>query len=638
MSFRRVWTCLLLPVLALAPLRLTADDLPSWTPIGPEGGLVQTLATSPALPGTVYAGLFTNGFDIWRGTDRGQTWSAASPVDGHVLDLTLSADGAAVYAAAATGLLRSTDGGATWLLLPVRGSFSLVQAHPRRPGMIFAVQNGILLRSTDGGASFQAAAGPDEVHAVAFSSGARVAIYAGGANGLWRSTDAGQTWRNIDLGLLAGFVRSIAVDPRDPHVLYVGLMQNRNILKSTDGGATWEPSRRGLPAGPGTIPSIADLAVDPANSSIVYTILEHRQLFRSVNGGRTWARVGTGLPARLLYDLETTGYGLLAGTSAGVFLSTDRGLTWRARTAGMTATSITGLALDTQDPARLYAGDANAGLFKTIHRGRPWLYLGDPYDPQDPFIIARPLQVDPEEPLTVYAGTGGAVMKSTNGGRRWSAHGDLSCLGVTHLLMDLRETSRLYAAGRFATSACGLNPHACIFYRSADAGETWQCVGGGRERLARPLGIDPFTSAVYAQSEGHLLRSTDAGTTWTVLFENLSASSFAASPLVQGTLWAGGSGMVRRSRDGGSTWQDFSAGLPTAPIVALAPDPAAPGTLYAAAAEGVFKSTDAGETWKPVGTGLAGLFAKTLLDLRDRSTLYVQTLSDGLLRLTQRAP
>lgn len=244
--------------------------------------------------------------------------------------------------------------------------------------------------------------------------------------------------------------------------------------------------------------------MDPADSSIVYAVLAQQELFRSVNAGRNWARVSRP-PGVLLNDLETTGYGLLAGTSAGVFLSTDRGLTWQIRTGNLLATSITGLAIDHQDPPRLYAGDANAGIFKTTRRERPWLRLGD---------------------------------------------------------------------------------------------------------IAEPFAWAP-------------------------------AVSFAASPLVEGTLWAGGPGAmgkVRRSRDGGLTWQDFSTGLPSVAIVELTPDPVDPATLYAATeGDGIFKSTDAGETWSLAGLWTPGVRFQNglVIDPADPSIVYAGTDGLGVLRLDQ---
>src|SRR6185436_16772435 len=326
---------------------------------------------------------------------------------------------------------------------------------------------------------------------------------------------------------------------------------------------------------------------------------------------------------------------VLAATLAGVFLSTDRGLTWSLRANRMVATSITGMAIDNQEPARLYAGDALVGTFRTASRGRPWLRLGDVQESPD---FNRPLAVDPATPNVVYAGTLDGVARSTDGGRHWTVRSGLTCLNPTTIVVDPREPSHLYTQGYLR---CLLGLGSCVFYRSLDAGETWQCIGiAAQFSGVAPLAIDPFTSAVYAQNlSGDLLRSTDHGATWTPLRERLFADSFAASPLVEGTLWAGKQSSVERSRDGGATWQSFRTGLPAPEqVVGLAPDPVDPATIYAATRlSGVYKSTDAGETWS-----LAGIWplhlqytGGLLVDPGNPAIVYAGTDGLGVLRLDQ---
>lgn len=635
MRFRRSATCLLLVLLPLIPALLAAEDLPSWTVIGPDGGNVHTLAASPALPNRIFAGLLGSGYGIFRSTDRGRSWSASPDQLGRqVLDLAINADGSAIYAATVSGLLKSTDGGALWPALDPSPVYTLVAAHPRRPGTVFAVRAGVLYRSRDGGATRQAVAGPEDVQTLAFSPGRRTVVYAGANNGLWKSTDNGGTWTSIAGLGPAPRVHAVAVDPRDPDVLYAGLLPARRALfRSTDGGATWRLSQRGLPAQGGVVPPISDLAVDAADSSIVYAVAGG-DLYRSVNAGRDWARLPARLPGRTVNDLETVPYGLLAATPAGVLLSADRGITWQIRTHQMVATTITGMAIDRQEPARLYAADAAVGIFKTASQGRPWLRLGEV---DEPFAWSRPLQVDPHDPQTVYAGSLAAVAKSRNGGRRWTTHGGLLCSAIGQLLLDPREPGRLFASGPFFTGGCGTLPNACTFFRSLDAGVSWSCVQGGLPKHAVPLGIEPFSSAVYALINADLWWSTDGGTTWSLLSENLYASSFAASPLVEGTLWLGQGGAVARSRDGGRTWQSF----PIAPsgdyVTALAPDPVDPETLYAGIRQsGVYKSIDAGETWSLAGLWPPVQFQGNLLvDPGDPAIVYAGTEGLGVLRLDQ---
>ena len=638
MSFRHLATCLLLVVLPFSRSRLAADELPVWTPIGPDGGNVQALAVSPALPNWVLAGL-QQGSGIFRSADRGKSWGAATDTTGRsVLDLAISANGKAFYAATNQGLLKSTNGGARWPVLDASaGVYTLVATHPRKTAIVFAVRGGVLLRSTDGGVTRNAVEGPEGVAKIAFApAGQRTVVYAGAGNGFWRSTDDGRTWTEVGPAFASPpHVAAVAVDPVDPRILYIGLQQGERVLfKSRDGGATWRLSQSGLPATAGTLPTVSQIAVDRTKPSLVYAVAGG-ELFRSINSGRDWSRPVPQLPGGAVQDLETTGYGVLAGTSAGVLLSVDRGLTWRLRAAGMSATSVAAMAIDQQEPARLYASTGLTDVFKTASQGRPWLRLGDLASPS---IAGRVLLADPSDPNLVYAMSGDRILKSTNGGRRWDAALASPCLLLSRMALDPREPAHLFASS-YINIEC--SPDLCTFFRSLDAGATWDCIGNFVSGLYGDvlLGVDPFTSAVYAQVSGSLWRSTDSGETWTSQ-GSLGADSFAASPLVEGTLWAGQGRLVRRSRDGGQTWQSFSlGGLPSGEsVVALAPDPVDPATLYAATRQnGIFKSTDAGETWSQAGLWPSGVLYQggLLVDPGEPAVVYAGTNSLGVLRLDQ---
>src|SRR5262245_11186927 len=117
------------------------------------------------------------------------------------------------------------------------------------------------------------------------------------------------------------------------------------------------------------------------------------------------------LPGGFVRALQTTGYGVLAGTAAGVLLSTDRGLTWQVRNAGLAATMITGMTIDDQEPARLYATGVASGIYRTAHQSRPWLLLGE---------LASPLpasQLSAADPNSLYAIAANAIFKNTDDGR-----------------------------------------------------------------------------------------------------------------------------------------------------------------------------------------------------------------------------
>lgn len=622
--------CALCLALLAAPL---AAQEGAWTRIGPDGGDITALAAAPSRPALLYAA--TQNGSVFRSLDRGETWSFAGWPNTPLADLAVDPRTPnLVYGAAAFVILRSTDGGASWAEVqrggpvnPIRG----VEVNPHN-GIAFALSASSLWRSNDRGVTWKTEGRwPEQVHALAFDPERPGVIYAAAAvEGLFRSVNGGRTWQPWGQGIPRGTaISALAVDPRNRLTLWAGTTNlSVGLYKSTDGGATWKPSQKGLRRR-----DVGQIVVDPASSAIVHLrLLSTGELFRSRDGGASW--VLNGGPHAFVTDLDAMPSGLLAGTRTGVLLSTDRGLTWRDHQRGLTALWITGLAIDTQDPPRLYAGDRLAGIFKTRDRGASWLPLGEI---EAPLSWDRPLAVDPAVPDTVYTAAITSVAKSTNGGRRWELHGALSCGTVHTLVVDPRETSTLYASGFLLSTGCTQIPDICLAARSRDAGESWSCIEADLPSPFGPgfLAVDPFTSAVYAKGDG-LLRSTDHGDTWTPLAPGLDIHAFAVSSRTPGTLYAARQESVGRSLDGGLTWQIFTYLSPqNTGIVGLAIDPNDDAIVYAGTAmgQGVFRSTDGGATWTPLGTWPGwSVRSGPVIDPVDPSIVYVGTGEAGVLR------
>ena len=632
----RMSLCLAVLFTSFAAAPLAAD----WTLLGPDGGSVMAVASAPSRPALVYAA--TEGGQSYRSLDRGQLWAPAGRIPAaEIVEMEVDpVTSTTVYAATSRGLFQSTDSAATWTRL---GPASLqaaqtVAIHPRRPALLLAsfadsiAVGGTLYRSTDRGRTWTTQEGwPDSVWTLALSPASPGLVWAGtSTKGVSKSTDFGRSWRSASTGLPEGAtVDAIAADPRSPQIAYTSAaVPSQGIFKTyktTDGGATWTERARF---------AVSEIVVDPLEPSYVYAIVLG-QMIRSTNGGASWVVAGSGGTLRPGgYDLEATRYGLFTGSASGLFLSTDRAVTWKAQHKGITAIPIAALAIDQQDPPRLYASNTRIGIFKSRDRGASWLRLGEPEDFLD---WSRTLVIDPSEPETVYTNAEASVARSTNGGRRWEKHSALVCGVSGSLFLDPREPSTLYTSGFILSSGCGQMPGACLTARSLDAGETWSCIAGGLPSpLGAPLlGIDPFTSAVYAQVyPGDLWKSTDRGTTWTQVYPGLNAQSFAPSPLLSGTLYAGGAGFVRRSRDGGQTWQSFEV-APETTVIALAPDPTDRTILYASTGTRVYKSTDEGETWTALGTWPADAVPSDddlLVDPQNPSIVYAGTINKGVLR------
>ncbi|HEX9671343.1 MAG TPA: hypothetical protein VGC93_17890, partial [Thermoanaerobaculia bacterium] len=373
---------------------------------------------------------------------------------------------------------------------------------------------------------------------------------------------------------------------------------------------------------------------------LVYAATGLDGVYVSANGGATWRPARAGLEGLLAWDLLATRFGLLAAAlGQGVFSSTDRGATWQPSNQGLTALVVIGMAVGDQTPPRLYVGDPEAGLFKTADRGAHWLRLN-----LDPVLegsgFTGPVEVDPRQPLTVYAGILGGFARSDNGGRRWQTVG-LGCLYPGRILVDPHEAGTVYVSGGFAIAACGLLPGACASFKVTPAETT--CLRDA---------IDPWGVAVLAVDPhvgGHLYgvalvggvrslyQSLDGGASWALLAPAVAPDVLVVDPTQAGVVYGGFTGAVGRSGDGGATWELSSAGLPPgAFVLSLALDPTDPAVLYAAAREGVFKSRDDGRTWSEVAPGLGGLPVwKVLLDPEDPSILYAATSAASVLSIDQ---
>ena len=281
--------------------------------------------------------------------------------------------------------------------------------------------------------------------------------------GVWKTDDAGRTWRPIFDAQPTQSIGAIAVAPADPNIIYVGsgegllrpdLSVGNGIYRSSDAGKTW--SHLGLTDGQ----QIAALAVDPRDSRRVFAaVLGHpygpnaeRGIYRSLDSGATWQRV--------LYKDDDTGgsaveidpanpqivYAALwqarlgpwedknefNGTGGGLFKSSDGGSTWNRLTNGLPAalTQIN-IALAPSAPSRIYAvagttepGDyssaAGLGVFRSDDAGETWARITS--DPRPALRIGGGdlpvMRVDPTNPDVVYS-TGIVTMKSSDGGKTW---------------------------------------------------------------------------------------------------------------------------------------------------------------------------------------------------------------------------
>ena len=363
-------------------LLVSRDGGASWAPADRDTGnyLIRSIAAVPGAPRTVFAA--SGGSGVYRSDDGGATWRPSSTglAAGWVKALHASPASATVFAQTSVGLYQR-DGSGAWR--EVRAPFS------------------------DGKAA--------EPGGVLFDPASAQTLYAFDTSRWWRSADGGRGWQEVkgkepsmrDMmkgNLESAQFKSLAQDPADPKVFYAGSWSNSTpgnaVFKSVDAGKTWKSAGAGLPT--------EDVTRLRCGAGVVFAVSEKKALYRSTDGGKSWSAV-TGLPDAELRDvvldpstpgrvLVPTEKGLVrsadngatwekagsalaeedveavvaapsgalfAGSFKGVFTSTDGGVTWTAMNDGLTNTDVRALAVAGPAPARLLAGTAGGSVFST---------------------------------------------------------------------------------------------------------------------------------------------------------------------------------------------------------------------------------------------------------------------------------
>jgi len=301
---------------------------------------------------------------------------------------------------------------------------------------------------------------------------------------------------------------------------------------------------------------------------------------------------------------------LYAGTDGGVFKSTNGGATWEAANARLTDMDVTVLAIDPTTPAILYAGTVD-GVFKSTDSGATWGAANTGLG-AEPSVTA--LAIDATTPATLYVVTNETTLfRSTDGGGSWNALTAVARL--TALAIDRSTPGTLDAAfwgdfGEFCSAAV---------YKSMDGGDSWDNLNACLGLPLHTLVVDPTAaSTLYAaQTNGVIIKSTDAGNTWIPTGIGVPTTGrpavLAIDPTTPGTLYGGTHGAgVFKSADAGTTWHALNTGLIETDIAVLAIDPSRPNIVHAGTADGVFSIQQVAA--RVVGTGTAASCTDAALD------------------------
>ncbi len=256
----------------------------------------------------------------------------------------------------------------------------------------------------------------EHVHALALGTSGET-LFLGAHTGLFKSEDAGRSWKKGALQAKHSHLDIMAVtpDPKDPKTIYVATHE-AGVFKSTDGGKTWKEVDNGL----GGV-DVHGLAIDPNVPAKLHAAVREKGdgIYRTTDGGARWIRVddGPGGEVKVLASVNIpTGMGgifLYAGTAEGLQRSPDCFLGWTKVGGLPTNRTVNGFALDPENPKVMYVAMRD-GLFKSTDAGETWKPIGTGLK------NLAAVTVNPKKPSEIYAATAqGIIFKSTDGGTKW---------------------------------------------------------------------------------------------------------------------------------------------------------------------------------------------------------------------------
>jgi photosystem II stability/assembly factor-like uncharacterized protein len=628
-----------------------------WASLGPPGGDIFDVAASTVDANLVLAGLAPGGSfggTLYRSTDDGATWLAVPALDGtSVFDIEFAPDGTG-YLGTQDSIWKSTDGGLSWITLNLgigaNDQVFDVAIDPSDPSILwagiadaFASQPVNVMRSTDGGGTWIDRTPPHaplSCRAIAVdpnNSNTVIAVFGGdfGGGEVWVTTDGGDSWTDRSAGLPGNPLNAVVYD--GTRLLVGGGLlfgsQFVGLYTSPDLGVTWNP----LHDETWPVLVVEDIAVDPNNAATILVATDGAGVNRTTDGGTTW-QVGIGgsqaLAGRSLRFRPGNSQELFLGTSSlAVFHSTNGGDTFVQTSEGISELdlfSIDANPLNPDEIAVAFQGQNNGGVFASTDGGITW-------DQQSvPPTRYSAVRFAPNG--TLYAISSGPSSVAQEGLYRRENNGSWTPLGP--------DQGTLYESDLAAIRFSINNPELILLggadfgvagfegtiWRATDGGQTWTKVFESAEGTSENVtdleivedGTDQNMLASFTDlgtQEGGALRSSDGGATWALSSTGLPGGFFRDPDLCASSgdpqvfylsAWPNfSSTFLFRTTDGGVTWQ--STGWTGDGLSGdLVCDPVNDQVLYISLqTEGsqVARSTDGGASFAPIANGLEGIAA-----------------------------
>ncbi len=664
-----------------------------WRMIGPfRGGRTRAAAGVPNQPNVFYVGQVNGG--VWKTDDYGRTWNPIfdSQPTQSVGDIVVApSDPNIIYVASGEGLHRpdlsvgngiykSTDAGKTWTHLGLQGGQQIpsLAIDPHDPNRLFAAVLGHpygpseergIFRSTDGGANWQKVlykdentggsqvvldpSNPDVVYAsmweVRQGPWEDNNFFTGTGGGLFKSTDGGNTWKQLIGGLPKNLVQiNVAIAPSQSNRIYAiagttdrggyGSGAGLGVYRSDDSGETWtrittdpRPAMR-IGGGDLSVPK-----VDPKNPDVIY--VASIVTVKSTDGGKTWSSL-KGAPGgddyQNLWINPNDPNTILLVSDQGANVTVNGGQTWSSwynqPTAQLYHASVTNTF-----PYMVCSGQQESGSVCISSRGnygeiteRDWRPVG-----VIEYGYAAP---DPLNPDIIYGGGRMEVSKYF-----WST-GQIQNVTPIPVRSEKNRADRTEPV-RFSP----VDPHTLyyatnILFKTVDGGNTWQTISPDLSRpdpsappsigtmLAKNADAAKQRGVIYAlgpsfkdvntlwagTDDGLIWITRDGGKNWSKITPSQltpwsKVTQIEASHFDEQSAYTSVSRFriddlrpyIYRTHDSGKSWQLIVNGLPDdAPVDTVREDPVRKGLLFAGTEKAVWMSFDDGDHWQSLQQNL----------------------------------
>jgi photosystem II stability/assembly factor-like uncharacterized protein len=672
---------------ALESERITPKAL-KWAAVGPQpidtpytdpivSGRVTALAVDPTNPQHVYLGGAQGG--VWQTTNGGKQWQSLTDGEPTLATGSIALDpatpstiyigtgeenfsGDSYYGA---GILKSTDGGATWTQYcgpfcgPVAndgyyGGGARIGGLAVQPGnsnvLLAAValdfEDGIY-RSTDGGQTWTQVLAGNPGTSVFFDPATPATAYAalgdsfsGGTEGVFVSTNAGETWtakngkgkNALPTGSAGRVVLTLA--PSEPQTLYVSLANVNDgsllgVYKSSNGGTSWT----NLSAPDYCTPQCSYdnvLGVAPTDPKIVYAGGAYTTtLIRTLDSGNTWSQLQSAQNGGFLHaDMHALAF---SADGSRLYLGNDGGAysTTKIKAASPVFTGLNpSLSLTQFYPGlSIVPGNPGSAIGGTQDNGTV-LYSGTPTWQDVTCGDGGYTAIDPVTTSTMYATCQDIfIEKNTAGGasNAWNlAESGINTSDrvdfIPPMVMDMAHSTTLY----FGTYRV---------YQTTNGASTWNAIspdltnGPSFWGVVTAIAVAPTDSnTVYAGTgDSNVQVTSNAATGTSATWTNVTDSgelpprvitSLAVDPTTASTAYVGFSGFtgfgdslghVFQTTNRGASWTDVSGNLPNVPVNAVIINPAKRTQIFVGTDIGVFYSDTSGTSWTSLVDGLPSI-------------------------------